>query len=504
MKKPLSVLLSLTILILAGSIPLPVQADNSTLTSYQDEITKSATRYYYLSEWIGTGRMPDDTFQPAVSEYTPNWTVIDLRQDSTKATGYGIVATDGLLEIKGDKRIILICNGVDLNSELTGSVKNVLSKALNVTVKGLSLPEVISNLLADLGAPLAPEVDGKVRLSLKGQIAGEAPTPVGHTTITDNFTRANQTPLGSSSEGWSWTTISGTYGVVSNQAKQLVGGGSITMARANTDLGSPDMYAQCSTQNDADVSGVAVRKANTSNATYYSGAYVTSNTVKIYKCINGTTTSLKGPTAASYGAGRILKLQVNGSTLTIYYNGSSIDSVSDTSITTGNYSGLFCYESNTIQDLFEASSLTVAKAITNTPSSKAMGVVTVHSTGYTGGGAYSNPVTDGQCNFTITNTGSSSCDLSASMTDWTASGGNTWNVVSTSPDGDEIRVTLVYSGQDPASGLVLANSSEPFYSGLAASGTLKWDLKLEFGGDNTTGFFSDGKLHTGTITLTAS
>jgi hypothetical protein len=62
------------------------------------------------------------------------------------------------------------------------------------------------------------------------------------TTITDNFNRANSTSLGTSSEGWSWTSF--RFGVQNDQAYQT---GSATQggnARAEIDLSSDDHYAE--------------------------------------------------------------------------------------------------------------------------------------------------------------------------------------------------------------------------------------------------------------------
>lgn len=134
--------------------------------------------------------------------------------------------------------------------------------------------------------------------------------------------------------------------------------------------------------------------------------------------------------------------------------------------------------------------------ISNAPSSEALGVVADSTTYYAYGSAPSNPVTDGECTFTITNNGSVAFDVDMSITDFT--GGTTWNIVSGSPSTNECRVTAYYSGQDPASGLVLANTAAEFYDALAASGTIKWDFKIEFGV-----LTNEANLHTATITLAA-
>lgn len=131
--------------------------------------------------------------------------------------------------------------------------------------------------------------------------------------------------------------------------------------------------------------------------------------------------------------------------------------------------------------------------ITETTTSKAFGLVAENTTYYAKGSAPSNPVADGECTFTITNSGMA-CDLDIKMADFT--GGVGWNIAN-SVGSNEVKITAYYSGQNPASGLVLTNSDQEFYDGLAVSGTIKWDFKFE------TGTFTDGVAKSGVLTITA-
>ena len=135
-------------------------------------------------------------------------------------------------------------------------------------------------------------------------------------------------------------------------------------------------------------------------------------------------------------------------------------------------------------------------SLANTPSSENLGNVDESSTYYAYGSAPSNPVQDGECTFTITNDGSISIDIDIKATNFT--GGSGWTLTSGSPGSGTVRVTAYYSGQNPASGVILTTGDQEFYTGLAASGTLKWDFKLE------TGTFTDGVGKSSTITLSAS
>lgn len=133
--------------------------------------------------------------------------------------------------------------------------------------------------------------------------------------------------------------------------------------------------------------------------------------------------------------------------------------------------------------------------ISNTPASENLGTLETSSTYYAYGSAPSNPVQDSECTFTVTNSGSA-CDLDMHIDDFT--GGVGWNIAAASPGANEVKVTAYYSGQDPASGLVLANTDAEFYDGLAVSGTIKWDFRVDTGTS-----FTDGAAKTSYLTITA-
>jgi uncharacterized membrane protein len=155
---------------------------------------------------------------------------------------------------------------------------------------------------------------------------------------------------------------------------------------------------------------------------------------------------------------------------------------------------------------YESVSVYVAPPIdiTNSPDFLDFGIVQPATTYYAKGTAPNDPVANGDCAFTITNTGSSTVDLTMEITDFT--GGNSWNIVSTVPTGDEIRVTAYYSGQNLVDSLVLSNSPQSFYTGLVSSATLKWDFSELTGGEGSgnNGTFSDPVEKTATITIVAS
>ena len=159
---------------------------------------------------------------------------------------------------------------------------------------------------------------------------------------------------------------------------------------------------------------------------------------------------------------------------------------------TGSGAWISCWVANF--DLQEAGG---EPSLQNTPSSEDLGTAWWNKTYYAAGSAPNNPVQDGDCTFTITNDGSITENITASMSDMT--GNVTWSCVAGSPGANEFRMTLYYSGQNPASGIVLTNSAQAFYNGLAASANISWDLKYE------TGTWTNGDVaqRTGNLQLTA-
>ncbi len=134
--------------------------------------------------------------------------------------------------------------------------------------------------------------------------------------------------------------------------------------------------------------------------------------------------------------------------------------------------------------------------ISNAPTSKAFGILQPNSTNYAGGTSYSNPVTDEQCTFTLTNSGDTA---KINIKETNPTGGVGWTLTSGSPGSNTIRDTAFASGSNNTTdGKVLATGDQTFIASIAGSGTtIKWDFKRE------TGTFTDGIGKTSTITLTA-
>ena len=136
--------------------------------------------------------------------------------------------------------------------------------------------------------------------------------------------------------------------------------------------------------------------------------------------------------------------------------------------------------------------------ITETTTSKAMGILAINTTTWAIGHTPDNPIDDGHCTFTLTNNAAGACDIDMKMADFT--GGVGWNIEETSnPAADEVQINAYISGSDPTgAGLLLKNADQEFKDNMAGSSHFHWDYAMLTGTS-----FSDGAAKSGVLTMTA-
>lgn len=132
--------------------------------------------------------------------------------------------------------------------------------------------------------------------------------------------------------------------------------------------------------------------------------------------------------------------------------------------------------------------------ITNAPSTKAFGIVAA-STTYYAGSAPADPVADGTCTYTLTDTGSAAVDVDVHGHAFI--GGVGWTLTSGAPGENTVRIYCYHTGDSPANYVTLTTSDQELISNLASSAHIHWDFSLN------TGTFTDGAEKTGIITLTS-
>lgn len=203
--------------------------------------------------------------------------------------------------------------------------------------------------------------------------------------VTDNFTRADAATLGAN-----WTDIAGQtseWSIVSNKAAWVQDGTYCMDIYSGAGwTGGNDQYAEMTINTKVTLSdgGPMVRASATGNG--YSMiindtdnvALGNSMSVTIYKWVSGTPTQLHNGTATVISAGDVVRLAVQGTTLTGYVNGVSKTTITDATFSTGT-PGMFGSNNGTSSgftvSLFAAGDFSGAGGgVTRGPSFALMGV----------------------------------------------------------------------------------------------------------------------------------
>ena len=154
------------------------------------------------------------------------------------------------------------------------------------------------------------------------------------TSLTDDFTRADQTGLGTSSEGWSWGSVTAGINIVSNRARSTTDNNA---SRAESDLSSADHYSQAVIIQSAATNrsmGVRCRYSSSANTCYEGTSNGTSTSSFLIKRLSaGTPTQLSTADRGSTVTTRTARITVSGSSLDMWEDGVSKTTVTDTNIT---------------------------------------------------------------------------------------------------------------------------------------------------------------------------
>lgn len=186
-------------------------------------------------------------------------------------------------------------------------------------------------------------------------------------TITDNFNRADAADIATSpsAEGWSWTLFrSGRVQILNNELRRESGTGPVY--RAESSLGSADCFAQIRFPGNVGTNqhGVLARMSASTAAGYMFSATATEFRLWTF---NGTSTFDRIETVSGVGAaaGDTLRIECEGTTIRGLVNGVEVISVTDSTYTTGDRSGLYFGATQPLDD-FAAGSL-AAPVVALTP-----------------------------------------------------------------------------------------------------------------------------------------
>ena len=177
------------------------------------------------------------------------------------------------------------------------------------------------------------------------------------TTLTESFNKSDSGTLGPDQ---TWTEVSGTWSVVSNQCVGYSGS-----ARAEADVSSSDMHALADLHavSSYQQSGPAARFSSSAE-TYYTARFRNNtHAVYVYKVVSGSATLLDSQGSIVDSFPDELKLTVDGSDLDADWNGVNKVSTTDSSITTGTRGGISATSGSHTCDDWEAEDLGGAPSV---------------------------------------------------------------------------------------------------------------------------------------------
>jgi hypothetical protein len=183
-------------------------------------------------------------------------------------------------------------------------------------------------------------------------------TGLGTTTMaTDDFNRANETPLAGN---WAHSTGGGALRLSGNQVIGPATSGD-TFAYYTPGTLSADQSSKITVTSTAGAMdmGAAVRISDSALTGYWVSCF--NGTLEIAKLVNGSYSTVAGG-FGTVTAGDIIELKVVGTTLQVFKNGTQVGTnQTDTSIATGRY-GIFAYNSAITLDNWEGTDLSTGSA----------------------------------------------------------------------------------------------------------------------------------------------
>jgi hypothetical protein len=174
--------------------------------------------------------------------------------------------------------------------------------------------------------------------------------------FSDDFNRPDSTDLGAG-----WVEVSGDWSIISNRLSSGNAGGTVILRAAGT-LATSDHSVQVTIAATAAVSHGVWARGNTN----ITSGYLLRNdgsSWNIFSVVGGSFTSI-GSYAAAAVASDVVKLQVVGTSIKGYINGTLRISVTDTAVTTGTSVGIRAESTSSLRfDDFTAADVTAGAAL---------------------------------------------------------------------------------------------------------------------------------------------
>lgn len=305
------------------------------------EKVTSQDRIYYVCKIIGSGRdirdgNPLDALRPSVSQYCKNYGMI-RHPDKHEPGDYCIAYTHGAPEITNYPDIQIITKGDALDGKIRGKAKNLLESELGLNLTDSTL---VDYLIALLGSKATCQ-DGNARIYFGGQIFGSDPVEYEKRSYWDDFNRANQNGLGTSSQGWVWNLLGASdFNINNNRAE----GKDLDNSRATTasPLTSINHYVQAVQDFTATGAGGLCVRGITTAVTFYLAVCAITDW-QILEVTAGIPSVLATEAGGySHPSGETCRFEADGSGL-VYKQGGVTKLATSDSTLTGLYSCIYFY-----------------------------------------------------------------------------------------------------------------------------------------------------------------
>lgn len=311
---------------------------------------------YYISEYVGGGTRQNPYMPVGLDQ--PGAAAIDLRPNPTVLTGRALLWTP---TPNTDARLILVSDAKI--TRLSTAVRNRIKNTLGVNFSETQWDQIAGRIM------LSPPTNGwkplqAVRANMRYEVwlgdllfskaaqlgpQGELIDP------SDNFNRANENPLAGS-----WTRLSGGSGnakLESNAITSATSGDKFYYyagAVATADQFSQVLIASSAGSQDF---GAATRIGSNGFSGYVAATYTGDSTRNIFKYVAGSF-SILAITPGAPAVSDVIRCEAEGSTIRYLQNGSLVQFVTDTSLSSaGNGVGFFHYEAGAILDDWQGGDL---------------------------------------------------------------------------------------------------------------------------------------------------
>lgn len=339
----------------------------------------------YLSRWVeltdeeGTRSVPAGAPAAEASGVFIEGTQQPWAQMNLGPSGWCILRTGAPIPTSND--VVLVADSLDepLQAGRRAGIANRLGIQLNPAVASTAR-WLLPHLLLDHGNDQRPDRWNRLRAAKRRNLNGVArrleiwlgdlvwsqPVPQGGAVYTDDFNRADNAAMGGS-----WTEVTGNTNIVSNEAVTQTNNTNHAL-RWEADLASDDHYSQADIgfpSASCQAAGTAVRFASGAT-TYYKGCANPNGDLDIIQTCTAGSFATIASQAHVLGAGTLfIRTEANGSTISVQVPGSSLLSVTDTSITGNLRAGIDLRRgtssaTNTEADNWEAGDLSAGYTLT--------------------------------------------------------------------------------------------------------------------------------------------